>query len=80
MLQVEDGVENIPQIVTTGTNFPNTGVQPVLTSNLNGQVYVINPTDVFATQAGTRAIAPRSTVVDGNTPVPSNLKKVLQNK
>lgn len=80
VLQVEDGVENIPQIVTTGTNFPNptaTTVQPVLTGNLNGQVYVINPSDVFATQAaGTRAIAPRSSVCgDGSTTVTPTLKK-----
>lgn len=78
MLQVEDGVDNVPQIVTAGTNFSNAGMPQVLTGNLNGQVYVIgNPTEVFAAQAGTRAIAPRSALVDGTTTVPTNIKKVI---
>lgn len=79
MLQVEDGVDSVPQIVTAGSNFSNAGIPQVLTSNLNGQVYVIgNPTEVFAAQAGTRAIAPRSTIADGTTTVTTNIKKVCQ--
>ncbi|RZC43077.1 upstream stimulatory factor 2, partial [Asbolus verrucosus] len=76
VLQVEEGVESVPQIVTTGSNFTNTNVQQVLTSNLNGQVYVIgNPNEVFATQAGARAIAPRSSIIDNNTSVVTNIKR-----
>ncbi|EFA02273.2 Upstream stimulatory factor 2-like Protein [Tribolium castaneum] len=76
VLQVEEGVESVPQIVTTGSNFSNTNVQQVLTSNLNGQVYVIgNPNDVFATQAGARAIAPRSSIIDNSTSVVTNIKR-----
>ncbi|GJQ87624.1 putative protein dimerization protein [Trypoxylus dichotomus] len=75
VLKVEDGVDNVPQVVTTAANFVNTGVQQVLTSNLNGQLYLISPNDVFVSQSGTRAIAPRSTIIDGNTTVNSNIKK-----
>lgn len=75
-MQVEDGVDNVPQIVTTGSNFSNTGVQQVLTSNLNG-VYVIGtPTEMFATQGGTRTIAPRSSIIDSTNSVNPNVKKV----
>lgn len=65
VLHVEEGIESVPQIVA-GNNFSNNGVQQVLTNNLNGQVYVIgSPNDVFATQAGARAIAPRgSSLID----------------
>lgn len=35
VLQVEDGMEAIPQIVSSST-FSNTGVQQVLTSQVNG--------------------------------------------
>lgn len=77
VLQMEDGVESVPQIVTTGTNFPNSNVQQVLTSNINGQVFVIGSSnDVFAAQAGTRAIAPRSSVIDGSTSANPNIKRV----
>ncbi|KAK9731613.1 Helix-loop-helix DNA-binding domain [Popillia japonica] len=75
VLKVEDGVDNVPQIVTTAANFANTGVQQVLTSNLNGQLYVISPNDVFVSQSGARAIAPRSTIIEGSPPVNSNIKK-----
>jgi upstream stimulatory factor len=76
VLQVEDGVESVPQIVTAGNNFSNTNVQQVLTSNLNGQVYVIgNPNEVFAAQAGARAIAPRSSIIDSNSSVVTNIKR-----
>lgn len=75
-MQVEDGVDNVPQIVTTGSNFSNTGVQQVLTSNLNGQVYVIGtPAEMFASQGGTRAIAPRSSIIDSTNNVNPNVKK-----
>lgn len=79
-MQVEDGVESVPQIVTAGNNFSNTNVQQVLTSNLNGQVYVIgNPNEVFAAQAGARAIAPRSSIIDSNSSVVTNIKRVSVN-
>ncbi|KAI4463179.1 hypothetical protein MML48_4g00019260 [Holotrichia oblita] len=77
VLKVEDGVDNVPQIVTTAANFANTGVQQVLTSNLNGQLYVISPNDVFVSQSGARAIAPRSTIIEGSPPVNSNIKKAI---
>jgi len=76
VLQVDDGSENVPQIVSTSTNFPNTGVQQVLTSNLNGQLYVIgNPNEVFNNQSGNRAIAPRASIIDTTTTVAANIKK-----
>ena len=77
VLQVEEGAEPVPQIVTTSNSFSNTNVQQVLTSNLNGQLYVIgNPNEVFATQAGARAIAPRSSIIDGSASVVTNIKRV----
>lgn len=75
---MDDGVETCPQIVSTGTNFAtNTNVQQVITSNLNGQVYVIgNTNDVFASSpTGTRAIAPRSSIIDGTTTVVTSIKR-----
>ncbi|KAJ3659439.1 hypothetical protein Zmor_011128 [Zophobas morio] len=76
VLQVEEGAEPVPQIVTTSNSFSNTNVQQVLTSNLNGQLYVIgNPNEVFATQAGARAIAPRSSIIDGSASVVTNIKR-----
>lgn len=72
VLKVEDG-NDVSQIVTTGTT-----VQPVLTTNLNGQLYVIgNPNDVLVTQSGTRAIAPRSSILEGTSTVPTSIKKVV---
>lgn len=85
MLKVEDGVEHVPQIVTTTTaNFANAAgnVQQVLANNLNGQLYVISPNEVFVSQSGgggTRAIAPRSTIsADGSSLLNSNMKKVCR--
>ncbi|KAJ8927463.1 hypothetical protein NQ314_020060 [Rhamnusium bicolor] len=77
VLQVDDGnVESVPQIVTGSGSYTSTGVPQVITSNLNGQLYVIgNPTEVFATQAGTRAIAPRSSIVETTNSVVTNIKK-----
>ncbi|KAG5897921.1 hypothetical protein JTB14_014036 [Gonioctena quinquepunctata] len=79
VLQVdENGVEAVPQIVTTGsTGFANaSGVPQVLTSNLNGQLYVIgNANEVFAAPGGTRAIAPRSSIIETNNSVVTNIKK-----
>lgn len=75
VLKVEDG-NDVSQIVTTGANFANT-VQPVITTNLNGQLYVIgSPNDVLVTQSGNRAIAPRATVLEGTSTVPTSIKKV----
>lgn len=77
VLKVEDGIDHVPHIVTTNTNFTNSNVQQMLTSNLNAQLYVIgNPNDVFISQGGNRAIAPRSTIVDGTPTVTTNIKKV----
>ncbi|XP_018579456.1 upstream stimulatory factor 2 isoform X2 [Anoplophora glabripennis] len=78
VLQVDDSsVEAVPQIVTTGsTGYTNAGVPQVLTSNLNGQLYVIgNPNDMFASQAGTRTIAPRSSIIETTNSVVNNIKK-----
>ncbi|XP_022901740.1 upstream stimulatory factor 2 isoform X1 [Onthophagus taurus] len=77
VLKVEDTVDNVSQIVTTGTNFTSPGsVQQVLTSNINGQLYVIGSSnDVFVSQTGTRAIAPRSTIVEGTPTVSTASKK-----
>lgn len=76
VLQVDENVESVPQIVTTGNSFSNSNVQQVLTSNLN-QVYVIGgPNEVFATQAGARAIAPRSSIIDTSSSVVTNIKRV----
>ncbi|KAJ8922587.1 hypothetical protein NQ315_007617 [Exocentrus adspersus] len=79
VLHVDDGnVEGVPQIVTTGSSgYTNaTSVPQVLTSNINGQLYVIgNPNEMFATQAGTRAIAPRSSIIETTNSVVSNIKK-----
>lgn len=74
MLQVDDGnTEAVPQIVTTtSAGYTSASVPQV---NINGQLYVIgSPNEVFATQTGTRAIAPRSTVIDSNTSVVSSLR------
>lgn len=79
VLQVDDSsVEAVPQIVTTGsTGYTNAGVPQVLTSNLNGQLYVIgNPNEMFASQAGTRTIAPRSSIIETTNSVVNNIKKV----
>lgn len=74
VLQVEDGnAESMPQIVTTAsTGYSNASVPQV---NINGQLYVIgNPNDVFTTQTGTRAIAPRSSIIESNSAVVSNIR------
>nr|CAI5828854.1 unnamed protein product [Callosobruchus analis] len=72
----------VPQIVTTGTTGYSTAstVPQVLTSNINGQLYVIgNAAEVFGTQTGTRAIAPRSSIadsiIDSNNSIVTSLKK-----
>ncbi|XP_045480072.1 upstream stimulatory factor 1 isoform X2 [Harmonia axyridis] len=70
VLQVED---EGPQIVTTGTGYPNP--QPVLQSNLNGQLYVIGNNDMFTSQSGTRAIAPRASIVETSNNCLLNIKK-----
>lgn len=83
VLQVDDSsVEAVPQIVTTGsTGYTNAGVPQVLTSNLNGQLYVIgNPNEMFASQAGTRTIAPRSSIIETTNSVVNNIKKVKLKK
>lgn len=75
VLKVED-TNDVQQIVTTGGNFANSGVQQVLTGNLNGPLYVIgNPNEVFVSQPGTRAIAPRSSIIEAATSVTTNIKK-----
>lgn len=76
VLQVDEGTENVPQIVTAGTNFQSAGVQQVLTSNLNGQLFVIgNASDPFNTQTANRTIAPRASLIDTTPSALSNLKK-----
>ncbi|KAF5302264.1 hypothetical protein FQA39_LY10303 [Lamprigera yunnana] len=76
VLQVDEGPENVPQLVATGSNFHNSGVQQVLTSNLNGQLFVIgNASEAFGTQGGNRAIAPRASLIDTTTAVSSSTKK-----
>ncbi|CAH0560810.1 unnamed protein product [Brassicogethes aeneus] len=73
VLQVEDGgAENgVQQIVSNGSNFNNAGV---ITSNLNGQLYVISNHEVFSQQSRpiAPAIAPRCNLVD---PLCTNIKK-----
>lgn len=77
VLKVEDGTD-VSQIVTTSANFANAAVQPVITTNLNGQLYVIgSPNDVLVTQSGNRAIAPRASVLEGTSTLPANIKKVI---
>lgn len=77
VLQVDEGSENVPQIVSTATNFSNATVPQVLTSNLNGQLYVIgNPSEVFNNQGGNRAIAPRASLIETTSTVAANIKKV----
>ncbi|XP_018331257.1 upstream stimulatory factor 2 isoform X2 [Agrilus planipennis] len=76
VLQVDEGTENMSQIVSSSTNFTNPGVQQVLTSNLNGQLYVIgSPNDVFSNQSSTRAIAPRANIIDSGPAVAATMKK-----
>lgn len=76
VLQVDEAGDNVPQIVTAGANFHNAGVQQVLTSNLNGQLFVIgNPGEAFSTQSGSRSIAPRDHLIDSSASVASNIKK-----
>ncbi|XP_023012287.1 upstream transcription factor usf isoform X2 [Leptinotarsa decemlineata] len=79
VLQVDDnGVEAVPQIVTAGsTGYTNAAVPQVLTSNLNGQLFVIgNANEVFTSSpGGTRAIAPRSSLLETNNSVVTNIKK-----
>ncbi|CAH2008914.1 unnamed protein product [Acanthoscelides obtectus] len=84
VVQVDDpNVEAaVPHIVTTGaTGYSNASPVPqVLTSNINGQLYVIgNAAEVFGTQTGTRAIAPRSSITDSiiesNSSIVSSIKK-----
>ncbi|KAK9870269.1 hypothetical protein WA026_006357 [Henosepilachna vigintioctopunctata] len=75
VLQVEDGGDAGTQIVTTASGYPLGNPQPVLTSNLNGQLYVIGNNDVYATQPGTRAIAPRSSIIETNSSGLMNIKK-----
>lgn len=74
VLQVdESSAESVPQIVTTAsTGYTNASVPQV---NINGQLYVIgSPNEVFTAQAGTRAIAPRSSIIEPNTTVVSNIR------
>lgn len=76
VLQVDETGDSGPQIVTAGANFHNAGVQQVLTSNLNGQLFVIgNPGEAFSSQSGSRSIAPRDHLIDSSTSVASNIKK-----
>lgn len=76
VLQVEDSGDSGPQIVTAGSGYPMGNPQPVVTSNFNGQLYVIGNNDMFTTQTGTRAIAPRSSIVETNNSGLINIKKV----
>lgn len=79
-MQVDDGnAESVPQIVTTAsTGYTNASVPQV---NINGQLYVIgSPNDVFTTQTGTRAIAPRSSIVESNTAVVTNIRSKVSKK
>lgn len=74
VLQVEDGMETLPQIVSS-SGFSNPGIQQVLTSQLNGQLYVIgNPGEVFNNQTQ-RNIAPRANILENTTTVTANIKK-----
>lgn len=76
VLQVDEANADVS---TSPTSYVSpTTVPQVLTSNINGQLYVIgNPTGVFTTQTGTRAIAPRSSIIETNTTVVSSLRKVI---
>lgn len=66
VLQVDDGsVETNPQLVATGASGFNNPVSQVISNNLNGQLYVIgNASEMFTAASGTRAIAPRTAIVD----------------
>ncbi|KAF5282188.1 hypothetical protein FQR65_LT02885 [Abscondita terminalis] len=76
VLQVDEASENVPQIVTAGTNFQSAGVQQVLTSNLNGQLFVIgNASEAFNSQTGSRSIAPRASLIDTTSAALTNMKK-----
>lgn len=80
VLQVDDGnAESMPQIVTTAsTGYTNSSVPQV---NINGQLYVIgSPNEVFAAQTGTRAIAPRSSIIESNSSVVSNIRSKVSKK
>lgn len=76
---MEEGADSMPQFVSAGPTLATANVPQILTGgNLSGgQVYVIgSPGEVFASQAGTRAIAPRSSPMEGTTTAPSYFKKV----
>lgn len=76
VLQVDEAGDSVPQLVTTGGNFHSAGVQQVLTSNINGQLFVIGNTgEAFTAQSGGRSIAPRDHVIDSSASVSSNIKK-----
>ncbi|CAH1159678.1 unnamed protein product [Phaedon cochleariae] len=78
VVQVDDSsVQGVPQIVSAESpGYGNTS-SAVLTSNLNGQLYVIgNANEMFTANGGCgRTIAPRSSVMDGGSGVVCNLKK-----
>lgn len=79
VLHVEDNnVDTLPSIVTTGSPaYTNPTIPQVLTSNVNGQLYVIGtPNEVFANQTGARAIAPRSSLVESNNSVVTTIRRV----
>lgn len=83
VLKVEE--ETVPQLAIP--TFTSASVPQLVTSNINGQLYVIsNASDVFVSHqatTGTRPIVPRATMVESTpvVPVTSNKKvKVNYNK
>ncbi|XP_050506382.1 upstream stimulatory factor [Diabrotica virgifera virgifera] len=82
VLQVDDSaVETTPHLVATTGAF-NNPVPQVIGSNVNGQLYLIgNANEMFATQSGTRAIAPRTTIVDtANNTVVSSINTSIKRR
>lgn len=78
VLQVEEGSEVQQLVPTSPTNYQVNNSQPMLASNINGQVYIVNSNEVFAGQTGTRAIAPKTSIIEGpHTKIVniSNIKK-----
>lgn len=71
VLQVEDGVDS-PQYVSTSSFSSATTIPQVISgTNINGPIYVIGNPDAYTTTTttGTRAIAPRPSVLDNSVVV-----------
>lgn len=74
VVQVDDGIDPLSQIVTA-SNFPTGSLSQVVTTPLNGHLYVLgNSPDVFT--SAPRNIAPRSFAHVNNTTVNTHIKKV----